>query len=518
MAAQVELALQPAAQLPSQHTQSLEEAIESVSRTGTSPARGPRELFDRYMADVKKTALLSPEKLNAIAREAYIARYKVLKTLSLFPPCSSALIEQFQFHRDKGFTLGNFLTGYGDQSVEAKDALAQFNKDLGKDVADDTIEDEELLDLALNNLAAYSKVYKNAEPHVRRSPNSAIRKKISETYRYIGLRYAEYERHCDLFEQLTHEVQRFADFFLSLATQPEHLGLLDRFSEADINKVATKVPCESRRQFHIEATRLRLLLDDIGLSIRECLELRADYDFHRAEQERAVNEIIKSNLLLSARQAIRQRPEDDRLFDTCQEANEGLIIAAYRYDYWKGFAFSTYACHWINQRLGREKNRTINSDFAVPVSIATRATKIFRLREKAGEYHGAPQLTAAQIASKVNCTVAQVDEAQTAYNAITNCEELYTSIPCHKTDASCVAQHADMKKVVREALDTLPGNKREICKLRWGIDTKAPMTLAQLSERFDITVERVRLIEHEGLAFLRKCSYSDDLRDLLATA
>lgn len=518
MAAQVEFALFTEASLPPFDQQPQEEELPKVvSSNLVRTSSNPRDLFDRYMADVKKTALLPADELKAIARESYRAKYEILKVLSDFPPCAEALAEQYHYHREKGFQMGNFLDSYGDQSLQAKDALAEANERLGKDAVEDAIEDEELRYQALKTFSAYVGIYQNAEPHVRRSSCSAVRKHISSTFRFFGLRHDEFVRQCKIFEDITYEVQRFADMLIEMATCKDHLTILDKLTEDDIDRIARRIRCEDRQRFHVEATRLCRRLDAIGLSLRECTTLRSDYQHHKTIMETQNNRIVEANLLLAAREAIRQRPEDDRLFDVCQEANEGLMQAAMRFAYWKGFAFSTYACQWIGQRLGREKARTHNSDFPIPFSIATRAAKICKIREEHGEYMGEQPLSVSEIAKKANCTVAQVDEVSVAYNALTNCEMVAAAVPCDSGDASTFAEQENLKAVVHKALARMPQPKQDICRQRWGIGSTKTMTLQQLASEYDLTIERVRKIEMEGLKFLRSCSYSDSMRELYAS-
>lgn len=515
MAAQAELSLDAAAPLPPSTTPELGIPKAANDNHGRQPVFSPKDQFNRYMADVKRTALMSPEKLTQVARESYKCRYGILKTLSQFPPCAEALVDQFREYDAMGFKLNGFVDSYGDQSVAAKDALAMLNKDLGKGKVEDSLSEEDSRRRGLEMLRAHWQAFKHADASVRQSATSPVRKRLSHTFLYFGLRHEEFTRLCNIFEETTFEIQRFADLFVSLATQSAHLHILDHFTDEDVQAITRVVPEQDRRRFFADATRLRQRLQDTGLSIRECIVLRSDYDHHKREMERLNNEIVEANLLLAARQAIRQRPHDDRLFDACQEANMGLLKAVNLFSYWKGYKFATYACQWINQRLQLNKQATVNSDFPVPVSIVNRGVKIHKAREQHGEHLGNRPLTAAQVAQEIGCTPSQVDEVAVAFSAVTNAEEVAVAVPCESTSASSLAEESEVQVIVREALSTLPEKKREICRLRWGIGTKEPLSLAEIGKVFQLSTERVRDIECEGLRFLSRCSYASRMRELL---
>jgi len=481
------------------------------------PVFNPRDQFDRYMADVKRTELMSPSTLIMVARQSYQARYEIYKTLSQFPPCADAVVEQFECYEREGFQLSGFIDSYGDQSVEAKDALAMLNERLGQGKVENSLEEEESRRRGLEMLRAHWQLYKDADPAMRANRNSMVRKRLSHTFLYFGFRYAEFERLCRIFEDVTFEVQRFADLFVALVPDTAFLHILDRFTDDDVQAIMHKINGPDQQRFYRDASRLRQRLQDIGLSIRECIELRSDYEYHKKEIDRLNNSIVEANLLLSASRAIRQRPHDDRLFDTCQEANEGLITAVNRFSYWKGYKFATYACRWIDQRLQRNRQHTVNSDFPVPISIVNRGFKINQVREKHGESAGARPLTAAQVAKRVGCSREQVDEVTVAFNALSHSEELAMAIPCEQTSASSLAELSEVQTIVRKALELLPDKKkREVCRLRWGIGDFEPLSLSEVGKVMGLSTERVRNIESECMKALSRCTLSGQMRELIA--
>ncbi|MEI2419397.1 sigma factor, partial [Arthrospira platensis SPKY2] len=142
----------------------------------------------------------------------------------------------------------------------------------------------------------------------------------------------------------------------------------------------------------------------------EVLRLRERYDHHKAKRNELVNTIVQSNLLLAARETLKQKPSDDRLFDLCQEANFGLMIAADRFSYWRDLAFSTYAVFWIRQRLIRDRDHNANPAFSIPCSVANRVKKVLQTRTRLQEETG-ETVSSARIAAELGITRALVDEA-----------------------------------------------------------------------------------------------------------
>lgn len=475
----------------------------------------PLAQFDQYMANVKKTPVMPTDMLIARAREAYRAKYNILQTLSHFPPCAQSIVEQFEHYEQSGFKLSGFIESYGDQSLAAKDALLELNTLHGKGKVEDALGEEDARRRGLKTLSEHCRAFRHAIDNGDAPARAKLKKRISHSFLYFGFRTSEFERLCKIFEDISFEMQRFADLFVAMATKREHLHVLDRLTDHDVQALTKTVPVENRHRFYIEATRLRRRLDDIGLSMRECISLRADYDFCKAEMNRINNRIVESNLLLAARQAIRQNPHDDRLFDACQDANEGLIIAVSRFSYWKGYKFATYACRWIDQRLQRNRQQTVNSDFPVPISIVMRGTKINRVRHKHGEHIGNRPLTAAQVAREVGCTREQVDEVAVAYNAVTNSEEVVAALPCDQTSASSLVEDDERRRIVAEALHLLDDTRREVCRLRWGLGDGMPRSLNEVGAVLGLSIERVRNIETEVLRKLARCSLVGRMRELV---
>jgi len=503
-------------------------------------ASEPRDQFDFYMAAVKKTPLLSASDLSALARESYVHRFGMIKTLSMFPACVKALIDQFEEISSRGHRLYNFARGYGDQSVEACDDLFSINSGESSKVdgfltVKNNRENEALLRRTLTSLAGDFEAYRSSTPSERASSVTLPRKRMSEIYRFVILRYEEFERHCQLFEGLTSELQRFADLLFQLVDETHHDNLLADLGYNQIESVLSTVPPAVRRERAVDFSRLADLLDEIGLSLAEAIQLRATYDHHKAEHTRLVNRIVESNLLLAAREAVRLRLGDDRIFDICQVANEGLIVAASRFEYWRGYAFSTYACWWIRQKIGRERASAINGVVSVPLSLINKASKIRKAEQSLSSVNEPARVTAAAIAKETSMSLGAVDEAKGVYAPalpifLETWHPAGASLPqwANREDSSyfdhidhgpdvLTSIHSDeVAAVVREAISTLPDRKGEVVRMRWGIGYRDQMTLSEVSRETGMTKARIRSIEAECIRLLRQGPFGERLHELFA--
>jgi len=484
----------------------------------SSLALTPRSQFESYMRQVKRTAILAPEKLTEVSRNAYIHRFGILKTLAEFPPCVQALADQFEYHQQHGHKLYNFVTGYGDQSVAARDGILHLNQKMGKGGAEDRLQlkkdssADARLRQTLQNLVQCCNLFKSAEVSVRRSSDSALRRMMSDTYLHLSMRFEEYERHCKLFEDISYQYKRMADALFSLVDPADHDSLLDSFSTTDVDAITSLVPPQHREHFRSDAARLHNLIEAVGLSVKDVVRMQATYQHHKDEQAKYINQIVQANLLLSAREAIRANPAEDRLFDTCQEANEGLIVAAYRFEYWRGWAFSTSACYWITQRLLRHRDNTVNPAYHIPCSIATLAGRIYKARASEDPER---TLSSLELSKILKSSVAKVDEAVQAYTPLAEAEDVFAVLEAEHPDAEALAARDQVANVVRSALDSIEDTKkREICQLRWGIGYPSRMTLAEVSKIYGITRERVRIIEKEGLDIMRAGEFGGQLSEL----
>ena len=317
-------------------------------------------------------------------------------------------------------------------------------------------------------------------------------------------------------DELELDPAQLDDFYQAL--DELHIDVVDaaRRSPQDVD-----VEEQSVREVTTDA--LQLFLKDVGkvdlLTAAQEVELakRIERGDHRAKQE-----MIEANLRLVVSIAKRYRNQGLPFLDLIQEGTIGLVRAAVKFDHRKGFKFSTYATWWIRQAVARalaDKGRTIR----MPVHVVEKLNKIVRSERKLrAEYGREP--TAAEIGRDCELASEEVDQIRRTSQAPVSLEKPVgddeeSEFGHFITDETAPqpeeqAEVTLRKETLGRVLSTLSYRERRVLELRYGLSGEHPCTLDEVGRAFNVTRERIRQIENQGLKKLRALALAAQLRDV----
>ena len=524
-----------------------------VGRT-TDPVR-------MYMREMGTVELLTREGEIAIAKRIEEGLTQVQTALSSFPWAIGLLLEEYDLHLDGKRRMSEILAGFADLEVPAEEfGVAQPAADASSDNADedsdgddededdsaggdedsgpsgpDPVEVQRRMDV-LREL--YGKFQKTADKYgVADKKSQKLREKMGEEFLKLKLPSALIDGFVRKLRDVVAAIRQHERVIMDVCTRQCHMPrkeFIELFPSNETNldwtaELARKrqkwVPAirNHRDDILLEQQKLTEIERALYLPLTDIKEINRAMSIGEAKARRAKKEMVEANLRLVISIAKKYTNRGLQFLDLIQEGNIGLMKAVDKFEYRRGYKFSTYATWWIRQAITRsiaDQARTIR----IPVHMIETINKMNRIsRQHLQEFGFEPD--ASILAAKMEIPEDKIRKIMKIAK-----EPISMETPIGDDDDSHLgdfiedgantapieaAMQAGLRDVVKDILDGLTPREAKVLRMRFGIEMTSDHTLEEVGKQFDVTRERIRQIEAKALRKLKHPSRSDKLRSFI---
>jgi len=528
-------------------------AVESDAGRTTDPVR-------MYMREMGTVELLTREGEIDIAKRIEEGIREVMMALSRFPGSVDIILDAYNQVLQEEGRLSDIFSGYIDPDAEVPEDETDAPVDIDDDDDDRSDDDDDDDDDSDNSDSSTDEKERGPDPEEARQRFGLIQECLDSLN-------AARERNASK-DEISEAVMALCNAFAPIKLSPRYYELLVervrnciegiRKQERSIMRICTqkaKMPrpafiksfpgnetssewleslangnkpyaaAISRNLYDLQRAQRKLIQieETIGLSLADIKEVNRAMSIGEAHARRAKKEMVEANLRLVISIAKKYTNRGLQFLDLIQEGNIGLMKAVDKFEYRRGYKFSTYATWWIRQAITRsiaDQARTIR----IPVHMIETINKLNRISRQMLQEMGR-EATPEELAErmempedKIRKVLKIAKEPISMETPIGDDEDSSLGDFIEDTTLSSPVDTATgegLREATKEILSGLTAREAKVLRMRFGIDMNTDHTLEEVGKQFDVTRERIRQIEAKALRKLRHPSRSDHLRTFI---